>query len=574
MFFLQVNKKIIFLFIVLIGFLRGFAQVNLQPDSISYDSLFSLTKYYAYYGEHQKAINNCRMLLAKDYNSDVDVLLGRIYSWTDNYDSSKIVLNKVISSNPGHYDALEALVDLEYWNDKYESALTFCDVALTYHTDDADFLLKKAKIYKTQKDTNEAVTILKKILAKDSANQDAIKLLFAIKDTTSKEFRFKKAQNYAFNKERKKARTILQQLLHESYDNEIAMFLGRIYSWEDMNDSAKIIFNIVLDSSKGNYNALEALTDMEYWNERYDSSIKYCDTALTYHVNDTNFLLKKARAYRAKLNYDEARKILNDILAQDSTNQGAQTMLRNIRIDQIKNKLMLDYVLDYYAKGHSPWHLVYLQYTRSTPYGSLVGRINYANRYTNSNGLQYEMDFWPTIAKKWYGYLNLGFSGASFFPIMRFGAEIYHNMPKAFEASLGFRYLDFDNSLFAFKSDVFIYTASLGKYFGNNWACFRTYITPSNIGTSASGFLLFRKYFADADNYIGLRFKYGVSPDDNANDFRANNNKYILVYSNAARIEWSKKIKDFWIMNIAFMYENDAIFKDTYTIDLSLARLF
>ena len=38
-------------------------------------------------------------MLAKYYNSDVDVLLGRIYSWNDKYDSSKIILaggNKII----------------------------------------------------------------------------------------------------------------------------------------------------------------------------------------------------------------------------------------------------------------------------------------------------------------------------------------------------------------------------------------------------------------------------------------------------------------------------------------------
>ena len=82
--------------------------------------------------------------------------------------------------------------------------------------------------------------------------------------------------------------------------------------------------------------------------------------------------------------------------------------------------------------------------------------------------------------------------------------------------------------------------------------------------------LLLRKYFADADNYVGVRFKYGFSPDDRTKDL----GKYILVKSYAGRIEWSKKFKDFWIMNIGFMYDNDAFFKDTYTIDLSLARLF
>ena len=166
----------------MIGLSKGFAQMNIQPDSISYDSLFSLTKYYAYNGEQQKAINNCKILLAKDYNSDVDVLLGRIYSWTtDKYDSSKIILNNVIANKPGHYDALEALIDLEYWNYKFENALKVCDTALVYHPDDEIFLIKKAKIYKAQNRNGDAEIVLQKIIAIDSTNQDAIKLLLSIK---------------------------------------------------------------------------------------------------------------------------------------------------------------------------------------------------------------------------------------------------------------------------------------------------------------------------------------------------------------------------------------------------------
>ena len=180
-FTLQINKKLILLFIVLIGFSKVYTQINIQPDSISYDSLFKVAKYYAYNNERQKAINTCRILLAKDYNSDVDVLLGRIYSWTDKYDSSKIILNNVLANKPGHYDAYEALIDLEYWNDKYEDAMKVCDDALIDHPDDEIFLLKKAKILKAQNRNNDAILTLQKIIEINSTNQEAIKLLSSIK---------------------------------------------------------------------------------------------------------------------------------------------------------------------------------------------------------------------------------------------------------------------------------------------------------------------------------------------------------------------------------------------------------
>ena len=181
MFILQINKKIILSLIVIACFFNGFAQMNIQSDTILYDSLFKQAKYYAYNGERQKAINTCRVLLAKDYNSDVDVLLGRIYSWTDKYDSSKIILNNVLAIKPGHYDAYEALIDLEYWNNKYEDAMKVCEEALIDHPDDEMFLFKQAKIFKAQNKNSEAITTLQKIIAIDTTNQDAIKLLSSLK---------------------------------------------------------------------------------------------------------------------------------------------------------------------------------------------------------------------------------------------------------------------------------------------------------------------------------------------------------------------------------------------------------
>ena len=87
--------------------------------------------------------------------------------------------------------------------------------------------------------------------------------------------------------------------------------------------------------------------------------------------------------------------------------------------------------------------------------------------------------------------------------------EWYQNLPKAFEASLGMRLLQFSDSY------VDIYTATIGKYAGNYWFSLRSYVTPDTTGTSVSGSFQVRRYFSDPENYIGLKAGYGVSPDDN-----------------------------------------------------------
>ncbi len=117
---------------------------------------------------------------------------------------------------------------------------------------------------------------------------------------------------------------------------------------------------------------------------------------------------------------------------------------------------------------------------------------------------------YPRIARGVYAYLDYGYSQSSLFPRNRAGAELYFNPGKGLEFSAGGRYLHFD-------SDVWIYTASAGKYLGNYFVDFRPFVTPGKAGTSISGSVLVRRYFSDGEKYIGFSVGGGASPNDVAN---------------------------------------------------------
>jgi YaiO family outer membrane protein len=151
-----------------------------------------------------------------------------------------------------------------------------------------------------------------------------------------------------------------------------------------------------------------------------------------------------------------------------------------------------------------------LAYSRKTPVGSVIGRINYANRFLE-NGVQYEVDMYPRFADGLYAYLNAGYSKDNIFPDYRLGASLYYSLPFSFEIDAGFRYLNFGSS------DVVIYTGALGKYYSNFWFSLRSYITPSNSLASYSLTLLVRYYLSGADDYITLSGGWGISPDEIAN---------------------------------------------------------
>ncbi len=154
-----------------------------------------------------------------------------------------------------------------------------------------------------------------------------------------------------------------------------------------------------------------------------------------------------------------------------------------------------------------PWRLASLSFGHATSAGSIVGRLNYANRFATS-GAQGEVDAYPRLNASTYAYLNAGYSASDIFPQWRFGGELFRSLPNAWEASLGFRQLRFGGP------PVTLLTGAVGRYSGNYWVSVRPYVRVKPTGTSASAGITARRYFADGNHYFGARASYGSSPSD------------------------------------------------------------
>jgi YaiO family outer membrane protein len=154
-----------------------------------------------------------------------------------------------------------------------------------------------------------------------------------------------------------------------------------------------------------------------------------------------------------------------------------------------------------------PWRLASLSVGGRTRKGSVIGRVNYANRFA-TNGMQVEADAYPRLSARTYAYLNAGYSDAAIFPKWRVGGELFSTFPSAWEGSVGFRQLRFGGP------PVTLVTGSLGKYVGNYWASVRPYFRFQRKGTSTSVGITARRYFADGDHFVGFRAGYGTTPSD------------------------------------------------------------
>ncbi|HEU5366067.1 MAG TPA: YaiO family outer membrane beta-barrel protein, partial [Hanamia sp.] len=227
-------------------------------------------------------------------------------------------------------------------------------------------------------------------------------------------------------------------------------------------------------------------------------------------------LLKKAKNLIELGRYKAANIDLATLLKTDSQNAEARSLLEKIKDKSAKNKVSIRYDFATFDKQFdNPWHIVSLDYSRSTKAGSFIGRVNYANRFKTS-ALQFEADAYPRISKTFYSYVNAGISDKSgVFPQYRSGFSLYANLPKSFEAEAGFRYLYFSDA-------TWIYTASMGKYFKNYWFNLRTYLTPGKESVSNSYSLTTRYYFKET-NYFGVGVGTGISPDETVNNIQLAN---------------------------------------------------
>lgn len=146
-------------------------------NGISNDQKFKHAQELANSGKHAEARTLCLQILKNqpDY-LDADVLMGRTFGWDHQYDSARIVLKSVLNQKKNYMDGINALIDIENWDMKKDSALYYCNYGLSFFPNDETLLLKKAKILVTMDKTEDALTILRQLLIINPSNEGALNI--------------------------------------------------------------------------------------------------------------------------------------------------------------------------------------------------------------------------------------------------------------------------------------------------------------------------------------------------------------------------------------------------------------
>ena len=379
---------------------------------------------------------------------------------------------------------------------------------------------------------------------------------------------FFQAQDLAFDQEGEAARELCKQILDINPDyHDASILMARTLGWEQRYDEAKEILLGVLEKEPANKSALLAITDVLAWAGQYQEAIEYFDKVIITDPNNLDLLFRKAQMLNELGEYQPSVILLNQILDIDPSYREAKMLLSTIEVGRLKNFVGLGYRGDYFQMANS-WHLFYAEYGRRTQtLGTLIARLNVANRY-DKTGAQFEVDAYPSLGPGTYLYLNAGYSPHSeLFPIFRGGLELFQKLPRAWEASAGFRLLSFE------ENDLFILTGSLSRYYRQYYFGFRPFFDfASNTPNSQSYFFTIRRYFSSPDHHLSITAGTGFSADDDAligaEVYNLESNKVMLWYQQKATPQLIIRA------GAGYQHYKDGVYGNKYSVEAGIAYLF
>jgi Thioredoxin domain-containing protein len=297
---------------------------------------------------------------------------------------------------------------------------------------------------------------------------------------------------------------------------DISVFLGRLYTWNKDLDSARAVFEQLDKKNVQDEDYFIAYASLEYWNDNNSKAIEIIDKGLSYHPQSESLWLLKAKSYNSAKDYTAAKNAIENVLKINPKNTEANSLAVRINDLSAKNAVSITYNYSHFDKQFAnDWHIVSVGYKRVTPIGSIILRANYANKFAE-NGAQFELEAYPRLSDMFYLYVGGAYSNdVGIFPKYRTGVSLNANLPKSFEAEIGYRQL-------YFSSNIWMYTASVGKYYKNFWFNLRTYLTPDNKNISHSYTATVRYYTKSAQDYFAFQIGTGISPEESINNLLQN----------------------------------------------------
>lgn len=347
---------------------------------------------------------------------------------------------------------------------------------------------------------------------------------------------YSEAYQMAYNGNHGQAQHLALEILKRDPENKKARSLvARTYSWSGQYEQARHEFNVLTSETKEDRDIWILAVKNELYAKNNATALGLAYKALRYVKNDTELsrlselarnrienqtflekswidnpgtIVEKQNRERSKkegTNKSEVKKTPTTAVKTDE-NETLEKKVEGVE-NLLNNRIAITNSFTVFDQRFDPMVFSTIEFRRRTLAGSLLPRINYSNR-NGEHGVQYDIDFYPKFSKRFYAYLNYGYSDASIYPNHKLGGDLYVNLPGAMEFSAGGRFVSLDTR------DITMFTNSIGHYRGNYYFSLRSNIIPKEDNLiQFSGNLLVRKYLKDAETFLSLNIGMGYSPE-------------------------------------------------------------
>jgi YaiO family outer membrane protein len=324
--------------------------------------------------------------------------------------------------------------------------------------------------------------------------------------TLSSEDAIRLARSKVAEGRRADALPILESRLAASpTDLDARLLYGLILSWEGRYDDARRELTDVVGRSPGYADARVALANVEWWSGEPDRLDQVASEGLRQEPGAARWQIYRARALAAQGRGREARDIVAGVLAREPGNVEARAMRDRLDASLRPWSSYFTQAADHFSDGRDSWRETSLQVGRLTPIGSFTVRGNQASRFGRTDTLT-EVEIYPRVRPGTYAFVGFGASGSDgFYPGTRVATDIYQSIGHGFEASVGWRRLDFDDV-------TNIYVATLSRYVGNWLITGRAFHVPGAPRLDSNSYHgSARRYFgSDGTSYVGGGYSRGL----------------------------------------------------------------
>lgn len=291
------------------------------------------------------------------------------------------------------------------------------------------------------------------------------------------------------------------------------LILGRNHDLLKNKDSAAYYYNYFIKKTNANEDAFNYLINIELEKENYTEAEKTIEQAIQMHPDNRDFQKKKIVLYQVQKVTKKEYNYIQSLQVKYPNDPEIKQSLFLIESKINADRLGINYsYTTFNREGYGPWHLGSIQYIRERGWGSLIGRVNYANRLSSgesiAEGKQFEAESYFFTGKNNYSYVSIAYSPDLVFPRLRVGYSFYQNFKKGWEADLGLRYIESETI------ETKIIVLGVGKYIGSYWINFRSYL-QNNDNEYNPSFALTTRYYLDTKyDYFSVVAGYGTSPDE------------------------------------------------------------